>query len=158
MAAFFPICALSSAVYFWYKPRFGVAEGLSGVAARTSFVLWMLTASPWTTGHLDVEAPTVSSFEGVQERHLITALSLACTLQTNLWHCANERPALDCAHAQMDSHAHCFFLPRTCTNTSRDKIFVVYAWPAKTAKIFNLENFRLYGTTSVHSPELFMLT
>ena len=30
-------------------------------------------------------------------------------------------------------------------NFSRDKIFVVNVQPAKTAKIFNLENFRLYG-------------
>ena len=30
-------------------------------------------------------------------------------------------------------------------NFSQDKIFVVNAQSAKTAKIFNLENFRLYG-------------
>ena len=30
-------------------------------------------------------------------------------------------------------------------NISRDKIFVVNVQPAKTAKFFNLENFRLYG-------------
>ena len=30
-------------------------------------------------------------------------------------------------------------------NTSRDKIFVVNVQPEKTAKFFNLENFRLYG-------------
>ena len=32
-------------------------------------------------------------------------------------------------------------------NISRDKIFVVNVQPAKTAKFFNLENFRLYGIT-----------
>ena len=30
-------------------------------------------------------------------------------------------------------------------NFLRDKIFVVNVQPAKTAKFFNLENFRLYG-------------
>ena len=30
-------------------------------------------------------------------------------------------------------------------NISRDKVFVVNVQPAKTAKFFNLENFRLYG-------------
>ena len=37
--------------------------------------------------------------------------------------------------------AHAYVL-----NFSRDKIFVVNIQPAKTAKIFNLENFRLYGS------------
>ena len=35
-------------------------------------------------------------------------------------------------------------------NFSRDKIFVVNVQPAKTAKIFNLENFRLYGNYYVN--------
>ena len=36
-------------------------------------------------------------------------------------------------------------------NFSRDKIFVVNVQPAKTAKIFNLENFRLYGISLILS-------
>ena len=35
-------------------------------------------------------------------------------------------------------------------NFSQDKIFVVNAQSAKTAKFFNLENFRLYGITENH--------
>ena len=41
-------------------------------------------------------------------------------------------------------------------NFSRDKIFVVNVQPAKTAKFFNLENFRLYGILS-HTVTLLIL-
>lgn len=41
-------------------------------------------------------------------------------------------------------------------NFSWDKIFVVYIQPTKTAKVFNLENFRLYSMCSLllHCPFL----
>ena len=42
------------------------------------------------------------------------------------------------------NYSACVHIP--VLNFSRDKIFVVNVHPAKTAKIFNLENFRLHGS------------
>ena len=43
------------------------------------------------------------------------------------------------------NYSACIRIRIQVLNISRDKIFVVNVQPAKTAKIFNLENFRLYG-------------
>ena len=42
------------------------------------------------------------------------------------------------------NYSACLRIP--VLNFSRDKIFVVNVQPAKTAKIFNLDTFRLYGS------------
>ena len=44
------------------------------------------------------------------------------------------------------NYSTCVCIRIPVLNFSRDKIFVVNVHPAKTAKIFNLENFRLYGS------------
>ena len=49
------------------------------------------------------------------------------------------------------NYSACVRIPEL--NFSRDKIFVVNVQPAKTAKIFNLENFRLYGIFSISQIE-----